>query len=43
MAIFDNFSNPFEGMTPFGSTIPTGILSEADESKLRNQALFQGL
>jgi hypothetical protein len=33
----------FEGMTPFGSTIPGGILKEEDEAKLRNQALIQGL
>ena len=33
----------FEGMTPFGSTIPSGILDEKQEAKLRNQALFQGL
>lgn len=33
----------FEGMTPFGSTIPGGILDPAQEEKLRNQALFQGL
>ena len=35
--------NLFEGMTPFGSTIPGGILEKQDEDKLRNQALFQGL
>lgn len=33
----------FEGMTPFGSTIPGGILDSDQEAKLRNQALFQGL
>jgi hypothetical protein len=33
----------FEGMTPFGSTIPGGILKEEDEAKLRNQALVQGI
>jgi len=33
----------FEGMTPFGSTIPSGILTEDQEAKLRNQALVQGL
>jgi hypothetical protein len=33
----------FEGMTPFGSTIPGGILKDEDEAKLRNQALIQGL
>jgi len=33
----------FEGMTPFGSTIPSGILTEDQEAKLRNQALIQGL
>jgi hypothetical protein len=35
--------NLFEGMTPFGSSIPSGILDPAQEEKLRNQALFQGL
>jgi hypothetical protein len=33
----------FEGMTPFGSSIPSGILDPKQEEKLRNQALFQGL
>jgi hypothetical protein len=33
----------FEGMTPFGSSIPSGILTPEQEEKLRNQALFQGL
>ena len=33
----------FKGMTPFGSSIPSGILDPAQEEKLRNQALFQGL
>ena len=32
-----------EGMTPFGSNIPSGVFSPEQESKLRNQALFQGL
>ena len=32
-----------EGMTPFGSSIPSGIFSPEQEEKLRNQALFQGL
>lgn len=32
-----------EGMTPFGSSIPSGIFSPEQEDKLRNQALFQGL
>ena len=35
--------NLFEGMTPFGSSIPSGILTPEQEEKLRNQALFQGL
>jgi len=35
--------NLFEGMTPFGSSIPSGILDPTQEEKLRNQALFQGL
>ena len=33
----------FKGMTPFGSSIPEGILTSDQEEKLRNQALFQGL
>ena len=33
----------FKGMTPFGSSIPEGILTSDQEDKLRNQALFQGL
>jgi hypothetical protein len=33
----------FKGMTPFGSSIPEGILTSDQEQKLRNQALFQGL
>jgi len=33
----------FEGMTPFGSSIPSGILDTAQEDKLRKQALLQGL
>ena len=33
----------FKGMTPFGSSIPGGILDPTQEEKLRNQALFQGL
>lgn len=33
----------FEGMTPFGSSIPSGVLAPEQEAKLRNQALFQGL
>lgn len=32
-----------EGMTPFGSSIPSGIFTPEQEEKLRNQALFQGL
>ena len=38
-----SIGNLFEGMTPFGSTIPSGILTEDQEAKLRNQALVQGL
>ena len=38
-----SIGNFFEGMTPFGSSIPSGILDPAQEEKLRNQALFQGL
>ena len=33
----------FEGMTPFGSSIPSGILDTTQEDKLRKQALLQGL
>ena len=33
----------FEGMTPFGGSIPSGVLAPEQEAKLRNQALFQGL
>ena len=33
----------FEGMTPFGSSVPTGIFTPEQEDRLRNQALFQGL
>jgi hypothetical protein len=32
-----------EGMTPFGSSVPTGIFTPEQEDRLRNQALFQGL
>jgi hypothetical protein len=38
-----SIGNLFEGMTPFGSSIPSGILDPTQEEKLRNQALFQGL
>jgi len=41
--IKSGIGNLFEGMTPFGSSIPSGILDPAQEEKLRNQALFQGL
>jgi len=30
-------------MTPFGSSVPTGIFTPEQEDRLRNQALFQGL
>jgi hypothetical protein len=43
MAFFDTFSNPFEGMNIFGTTIPTGILDPKQEEKLKNQALLQGV
>jgi len=35
--------NLFEGMTPFGSSVPAGIFTPEQEDRLRNQALFQGL
>lgn len=41
--VTSGIGNLFEGMTPFGSSIPTGILNSTQEEKLRNQALFQGL
>ena len=41
--VTSGLGNLFEGMTPFGSSIPTGILSTADEEKLRKQSLLQGL
>jgi len=46
MALFDRnggLSNLFEGLTPFGTSIPTGILDPMQEEKLRNQALVSGL
>lgn len=43
MAFFDNFSNPFDGMNIFGTSIPAGILDQKQEEKLRNQALVSGL
>ncbi len=46
MALFDRNSglgNLFEGLTPFGTSIPTGILDPAQEEKLKQQALISGL
>jgi len=41
--VTSGFGDLFEGMTPFGSSIPSGILDTAQEDKLRKQALLQGL
>lgn len=41
--VTSGLGNLFEGMTPFGSSIPSGILTGDQEAKLRNQALLQGL
>lgn len=46
MALFDRNSglgNLFEGLTPFGSSIPSGILDPQQEEKLKQQALVSGL
>jgi len=46
MAFFDTFSNPFEGMNIFGakpSEALTGILTQDQQDKLKNQAIAQGL
>jgi hypothetical protein len=46
MALFDRsggLGNLFEGLTPFGTTIPSGILDPMQEEKLKNQALVSGL
>ena len=46
MALFDRNSglgNLFEGLTPFGSSIPSGILDPMQEEKLKQQALVSGL
>lgn len=46
MAFLDTFSNPFEGMNIFGakpSEALTGILTDEQQQKLKNQALVQGL
>jgi hypothetical protein len=46
MALFDRnngLGNLFEGLTPFGTSIPSGILDPMQEEKLRNQALVSGL
>ena len=36
-------NNLFEGLTPFGTSIPAGILDQAQEEKLKKQALVSGL
>jgi hypothetical protein len=41
--VTSGLGNLFEGMTPFGGSIPGGVLAPEQESKLRNQALVQGL
>jgi len=46
MALFDRnggLGNLFEGLTPFGTSIPSGILDPMQEEKLRNQSLISGL
>lgn len=46
MALFDRsggLGNLFEGLTPFGTSIPSGILDPMQEEKLKNQALVSGL
>jgi hypothetical protein len=46
MALFDRsggLGNLFEGLTPFGTSIPSGILDPAQEEKLKQQALVSGL
>lgn len=46
MALFDRNSglgNLLEGLTPFGTSIPTGILDPMQEEKLKQQALVSGL
>ena len=46
MALFDRnggLGNLFEGLTPFGTSIPSGILDPMQEEKLKNQALISGL
>lgn len=46
MALFDRNSglgNLLEGLTPFGTSIPSGILDPMQEEKLKQQALVSGL
>jgi hypothetical protein len=46
MALFDRnggLGNLFEGLTPFGTSIQSGILDPMQEEKLKNQALVSGL
>ena len=43
MAFFPTNNNFFEGLTPFGSAIPQGVLTTDQEENLRKQALVGGL
>ena len=43
MAFFPTNNNFFEGLTPFGSSIPQGVLTTDQEENLRKQALVGGL
>ena len=43
MAFFPTNNNFFEGLTPFGSVIPQGVLTTDQEENLRKQALVGGL
>jgi hypothetical protein len=41
--VTSGLGNLFDGMSVFGTSIPSGILDTAQEEKLRKQALLQGL
>ena len=41
--VTSGLGNLFDGMSVFGTSIPSGILDTAQEDKLRKQALLQGL
>jgi hypothetical protein len=41
--VTSGLGNLFDGMSVFGTSIPTGILGTAEEEKLRKQSLLQGL